>query len=181
MKYLGDQPFADVYKIQGLRGIYVASQIINIADPTTISRIEPKNLKSLITFDQGAIWTPIKGMMIIFIWWRKKLFFTSFFFLLSILGPKTDEEGRNFTECVGSPVYRCNLHLSQQLSSKFPSTRSIPITSSKSAIGIVMGSGNMGQTLKQKNNVFVSADAGLSWHQVLKGSYYFNLGKNGIV
>ena len=100
------------------------------------------------------------------------------FFLPSILGPKTDEEGRNFTECIGSPVYRCNLHLSQQLSSKFPSTRSIPITSSKSAIGIVMGSGNMGHSLKQKNNVFVSADAGLSWHQVLKGSYYFNLGKN---
>ena len=29
----GDKPFADVYKIQGLRGIYVASQIINTADP----------------------------------------------------------------------------------------------------------------------------------------------------
>jgi hypothetical protein len=49
--------------------------------------------------------------------------------------------------------------------------------SSKSAIGMVVGSGNMGQTLKQRNNVFVSADAGLSWHQVLKGSYYFNMGK----
>ena len=58
---LGDQPFADVYKIKGLRGIYVASQIINIADPTTITRIEPANLKSLITFDQGGMWIPIKG------------------------------------------------------------------------------------------------------------------------
>ena len=59
--FLGDQPFADVYKIQGLRGIYVASQIINIADPTTITRIEPANLKSLISFDQGGMWIPIKG------------------------------------------------------------------------------------------------------------------------
>ena len=37
----------------------------------------------------------------------------------------------------------------------------------------------MGQTLSQKNNVFVSADAGLSWHQVLKGSYFYNLGDHG--
>ena len=42
-----------------------------------------------------------------------------------------------------------------------------------------MASGNMGQTLTQKNNVFVSADAGLSWHQVLKGSYFYNLGDHG--
>ena len=33
--------------------------------------------------------------------------------------------------------------------------------------------------MTQKNNVFVSADAGLSWHQVLKGSYYFNIGDHG--
>merc|ERR1719192_1636370 len=37
----------------------------------------------------------------------------------------------------------------------------------------------MGQSLKQKNNVFVSADAGLSWHQILKGSHYFNMGDHG--
>ena len=59
--FVGDQPFADVYKIQGLRGIYVASQIVNTQNPTTINRIEPKDLKSLITFDQGAKWVPIYG------------------------------------------------------------------------------------------------------------------------
>ena len=99
-------------------------------------------------FILGALWTPVKG-------------------------PKTDDEGKDFLECQNTSHYTCNLHLSQQLSSKYPSTRSIPILSSKSAIGIVMGSGNMGQNLREKNNVFVSADAGLSWHQVLKGSYYF--------
>ncbi len=148
-----DKPFADVYKVQGLRGIYIASQIVNGED-SNLRNIEPANLKSLITFDQGAIWTPIKG-------------------------PKTDEEGRNFTECLGDLSYRCNLHLSQQLSQKFPSTRSIPILSSSSAIGIVMGSGSMGKTLMQKTNVLVSADAGLSWHQVLKGSYFYNMGDHG--
>jgi hypothetical protein len=65
--FSGDQPFADVYKIQGLRGIYVASQIINIADPTTITRIEPANLKSLISFDQGGMWIPIKGTYLLYL------------------------------------------------------------------------------------------------------------------
>lgn len=37
----------------------------------------------------------------------------------------------------------------------------------------------MGTNLRQHNNVFVSADAGLSWHQVLKGAYYFNMGDHG--
>ena len=41
----------------------MASQIINIADPTTITRIEPANLKSLISFDQGGRWIPIKGRL----------------------------------------------------------------------------------------------------------------------
>ena len=75
--------------------------------------------------------------------------------------------------------YECKLHLSQKLSTKFPSTRSIPIMSSSSAIGVIIASGNMGKTLAIKNNVFVSADAGLSWHQILKGSHYFNMGDHG--
>ena len=44
---IGDQPFADVYKIQGLRGIYVASQIINIADPKTIRQTHSQDLLEL--------------------------------------------------------------------------------------------------------------------------------------
>ena len=177
----GDKPFADVYKVDGLRGIYIASQIIESAVLTTngtpnLRSISPNDLRSLITFDGGefclsffpksavcllifffplgAIWTPIKG-------------------------PKTDEEGRNFTSCKNIRGYQCKLHLSQQLSTKYPSTRSIPIKSSSSAIGVIIASGNMGKTLGIKNNVFVSADAGLSWHQILKGSHYFNMGDHG--
>lgn len=156
----GDKPFADVYKIQGLRGIYIASQIKHSLDEDSIlpRQIQPEDLVSLITFNQGALWTPIKG-------------------------PSTDEEGRNITDCWGPEGLKtrihCSLHLSQQLSMKFPSSRSIPIMSSENAVGVVIGSGNMGINLKQRSNVFISADAGLSWHQVLKGSYYFNIGDHG--
>ena len=76
----GDKPFADVYKIDGLRGIYIASQIIDSANPSTLRSIHPKDLRSLITFDQGGIWTPIQG-------------------------PKTDEQGRKFDDCA-IPNYR---------------------------------------------------------------------------
>lgn len=51
----------------------MASQIINIADPTTITRIEPANLKSLITFDQGGMWIPIKGRFELLIYSQRDL------------------------------------------------------------------------------------------------------------
>lgn len=145
----GDEPFVDVYRVQGLRGIYIASQISESS--MNHDQIQPDDLVSLITFDQGAQWSPI-------------------------MGPDTDEEGYKFPNCENES---CSLHVSQQLSKRFPSTRSIPILSSPSAIGIVMATGNMGRNLSHRSDVFLSADAGLSWHQVLKGSYYFNLGDHG--
>ena len=134
----GDQSFADVYRVEGLRGIYVASQIANSS--MAKESIQPADLVSLITFDQGGMWSKING-------------------------PETDEEGFKFPSC--SNQHGCSLHLSQQLSKKFPTTRSIPILSSKSAPGIVMATGNMGMRLHHRSDVFISADAGLSWHQVL--------------
>jgi hypothetical protein len=37
---------------------------------------------------------------------------------------------------------------------------------SPSAVGVIIGTGNVGKHLKQRSNVFLSADAGVSWHQV---------------
>lgn len=133
------QPFADVYKVQGMRGIYIASQIIS-DDAAKMGQIQPNDLVSLITFNQGGEWSPINS-------------------------PQTDDEGNPFPGCGKSKT--CSLHLAQQLSKKLPSSRSIPIASSESAIGIVMGSGNVGDSLKRRSDVFLSADAGLSWREVI--------------
>ena len=65
------------------------------------------------------------------------------------------------------------------LSRKYPTTRSIPVLSSDSSPGVILASANVGQTLQYKTNVFLSADAGISWHQVLQGNYYCNLGDHG--
>ena len=91
-------------------------------------------------FDQGAIWTAIRP-------------------------PSQDAEGHPLP-CDVRTNSKCSLQLTQQLSRKYPSTRSNPILSFKSAVGIVLGTGNVGTSLAQKSNVFLSADAGLSWHQV---------------
>ena len=154
----GDKPFADVYNVQGLRGVYIANQIKEAyynenkekGSPTAIT---PENLMSKITFNQGGEWR-------------------------EVLPPKYDEEGHELP-CNRDTNSKCSLHITQHLSKKYPSTRSIPILSSKSAIGIVMATGNVGTSLAKKSNVYMSADAGLSWHQVLKGSYYFNVGDHG--
>ena len=47
-----------MYKISGLRGVYIASQL---EAGTQESSIRPSNLTTKITFDGGAEWTPIEG------------------------------------------------------------------------------------------------------------------------
>ena len=147
----GDQPFADVYKIKGLRGIYIANQLTKDAlkNPAAgAAQIGPEDLESVISFDQGALWTPIR--------------------------PPTHDEDGNAMSCDYSTNRECSLHLTQQLSRKYPSTRSNPILSYQSAVGVVLGTGNVGTSLGQKSNVFLSADAGLTWHQVSTNTSIYN-------
>jgi len=141
--------FADFYKIGGLHGIYLASQL---APGVEEKYIRPNNLTTVITFDAGGTWNPIKG-------------------------PKSDNRGHPILGCYQDS--NCSLHIAQQMSRKFPATRTIPILTTQAAPGVVLATGNMGKSLKTKTNVFLSADAGLSWHQVLQGNYYYNIGDHG--
>jgi len=144
-----EENFADFYKIAGLRGVYIASQL---ADGISEENIRPSNLTTLITFDSGAEWNTIQG-------------------------PKTDHQGNPILGCYQD--LSCSLHIALLLSRKYPTTRSIPVLTSSAAPGVVLASGNMGHNLQYKTSVFLSADAGLSWHQVLQGNYYYNIGDHG--
>lgn len=141
--------FADFYKIAGLRGVYIASQL---PEGVSESSIQPNNLTTLITFDAGAEWSKIQG-------------------------PQTDHQGHPILGCYQDSS--CSLHIALLLSRKYPTTRSIPVLTSSAAPGVVLASGNMGHNLQYKTSVFLSADAGLSWHQVLQGNYYYNIGDHG--
>lgn len=104
---------------------------------------------SLITFDHGATWNPLKP-------------------------PSANHEGF-YIHCTKD----CSLHLSQRFSQLYPVTRSVSIMSSKSAPGIIMATGVIGPNLKGHPALYVSRDAGLTWKQVLKDYYFFNMGDHG--
>ncbi|XP_052741999.1 sortilin-related receptor isoform X1 [Bicyclus anynana] len=51
-----EDPFTDLYRVEGLKGIYIASKVNH---KSQVSNIEPEHLVSLITFDHGVTWSPI--------------------------------------------------------------------------------------------------------------------------
>ncbi|KFB41707.1 hypothetical protein ZHAS_00009339 [Anopheles sinensis] len=53
-----DTAFTDVYRVEGLRGIYIASKMNRVPVAETIT---PDYLVSVITFDHGNTWRPIKA------------------------------------------------------------------------------------------------------------------------
>jgi hypothetical protein len=53
-----DESFADLTKVQGLRGIYIASQIM--LSPG-LSRVGPEHISTLITFDRGGEWKRLEA------------------------------------------------------------------------------------------------------------------------
>lgn len=145
-----DEAFTDLYKVEGLRGIYIASRISN--PPLSIkvySTIGPENLGSVITFDHGSTWRPITA-------------------------PTVDYEGQ-LINCTKS----CSLHLSQKFSQLYPVTRSVSIMSSKSAPGVIMATGVVGKSLKGHPCVFLSRDGGQTFKQILRDYYFFNYGDHG--
>jgi hypothetical protein len=52
--------FADLTKVQGLHGIYIASQITL---PAGFIRIGPEHISTLITFDRGGEWKHLEAPM----------------------------------------------------------------------------------------------------------------------
>ncbi|EZA49376.1 Sortilin-related receptor [Ooceraea biroi] len=143
---VADEAFTDLYKVEGLRGIYIASRVKSTSKSGTIG---PEHLESLITFDHGVTWNSIKA-------------------------PTANHEGF-YIHCGKD----CSLHLSQRFSQLYPVTRSVTIMSSKSAPGIIMATGVIGTSLKGHPALYVSRDAGLTWKQVLKDYYFFNMGDHG--
>ena len=48
-RFYEDESFADIHKVEGMRGVFIASQLIN----KTLAR---DHQRSLITFDKGGEW-----------------------------------------------------------------------------------------------------------------------------
>lgn len=55
---VADESFSELYKVEGLRGIYIASQV---QGTPKLSTIGPEHLLSLMTYDHGVTWSRIKA------------------------------------------------------------------------------------------------------------------------
>lgn len=112
-----------------------------------------KKLRSLITHNDGAQWAPLQA-------------------------PQKDAEGHNY-ECDTSDTKECSLHLHSYTERADPRAT----FSSPSAIGLMMGVGNVGKNLVRKGDAdtFITRDGGLRWHSVMKGRFMWEYGDQGSI
>ncbi|XP_063907736.1 sortilin-related receptor-like isoform X3 [Zophobas morio] len=145
-----ENAFVDVYKVEGLSGIYIASQVV--PNPELYNNnVSLWNLRSYITFDHGHTWRLIQA-------------------------PERDVDGHPIPCSVNT---NCSLHLNLEFNQRYSGNRSTSILSSKSVPGLIIATGVLGKSLDGHRGVYVSNDAGLTWRQVLNDSYLFNMGDHG--
>uniref|UniRef100_A0A1Y1JYN2 Sortilin-related receptor n=1 Tax=Photinus pyralis TaxID=7054 RepID=A0A1Y1JYN2_PHOPY len=140
-----DDVFADVYKVKGVNGVYIASQL------TVRNDLDLAHVVTLITYDHGGSWRCLNA-------------------------PVYDSEGNRIERPLSE---NCSLHLHQHFSHIHPDMRLQNIVSSEFAPGIVMTTGVIGRSLKGHSKVFISTDAGLTWHETLKSAHLFQIGNYG--
>ena len=71
----------------------------------------------------------------------------------------------------------CSLHLHSVSSTNYG-----PFYSSENAIGMIIGTGNVGAYLSNRAdevNTYLSRDGGLKWFEVKKGSHIYEIGDHG--
>jgi len=74
---------------------------------------------------------------------------------------------------------RCSLHLHSYTERRNPRDS----FSSPSAIGLMMGVGNVGEYLPPylEGDTFLTRDAGVTWIEVMKGAYMYEFGNQGSI
>ncbi|MCJ1355851.1 MAG: vacuolar protein sorting/targeting protein PEP1 [Icmadophila ericetorum] len=112
-----------------------------------------KKLKTMITHNDGGEWAPLRA-------------------------PDTDVDGKKYGCNVKEPE-ECSLHLHGFTERKDPRNA----YSSPSAIGLMMGVGNVGDFLTEKvdANTFITRDGGLTWNEVMTGNYMWDYGDQGSI
>ena len=113
----------------------------------------PKRLRTVITHNDGATWNPLQA-------------------------PAKDAEGRPFN-CDVSNVERCSLNIHSYTERRDPRST----FSSPTAIGLMMGVGNVGESLngKEDADTFMTTDGGITWNSVKKGNYMWRYGDQGSI
>lgn len=109
------------------------------------------DIMSLITFDLGNKWSQIRA-------------------------PSLDSFGQ---QVVCNITQNCSLHLVQKYLSLNSNVK--PILTRDSSVGFVLATGVLGPSLKGKQNIYLSIDAGTTWRQILSGNYLYAFGDFGAI
>lgn len=112
-----------------------------------------KRLRTVITHNDGATWGPLQA-------------------------PAKDADGRPF-DCDVSKPERCSLNLHSYTERRDPRST----FSSPTAVGIMMGIGNVAESLygKEDADTFMTTDGGITWKSVKKGGYMWRYGDQGSI
>lgn len=128
--------------------------VINtVANPEEARRGSRKVLKSMITHNDGADWDFLQP-------------------------PGVDSEGKKYS-CSGKSLKECSLHI-HGYTERADSRDTL---SSGSAIGMMIGVGNVGDKLDAylDGNTFLTRDGGITWKEVKKGVYQWEYGDQGSI
>ncbi|KAA8644881.1 vacuolar protein sorting/targeting protein PEP1 [Aspergillus tanneri] len=149
-----DKGFADFEKMQGLEGVAIVNVVSNADAVSKGSAM--KKLKTMITHNDGAQW-------------------------MFLPPPARDADGNEFNCSVtdGKGTDDCSLHLHGYTERKDERDT----FSSGSAIGLMMGVGNVGDHLAGGDEVdtFITKDGGITWKSAKKGRFMWEYGDSGSV
>jgi len=145
-----DFGYVDYERIYGVEGIGLANIVSNAQDVE--GRGQKKKLKTLITFDDGSSWAPIKP-------------------------PSEDSEGKRIP-CDTSDSENCSLHFhSVTTPHNYGRIFSSPAPGFVMGVGSV-GESLWGY---KESDTFLSTDGGLTWRMVSKGAHKYEFGDLGSI
>lgn len=142
--------FVDYERVYGIEGIGIANVVMNAADVE--GRGEPKQLKSLITFDDGSSWQPLRA-------------------------PEVDSGGARVS-CKPDDVDTCSLHLHSVTNThNFGRIFSSPAPGFVMGVGSIGNS----LLPYEESDTFLSTDGGITWKMIRRDAYKYEFGDSGSI
>ncbi|KAH8994731.1 Oligoxyloglucan reducing end-specific cellobiohydrolase [Lactarius hatsudake] len=140
--------FIDYETLYGVDGVGLANIVANAQDVE--GRDIPKELKTLITFDDGSSWSPLRP-------------------------PSEDSEGHRIS-CNPSDADSCSLHLhSVTIPHNFGRIFSSPAPGFVMGVGSIGGA----LRTYEESDTFLSTDAGVTWSMVRRDAHKYEFGDQG--
>ncbi|KAJ7281966.1 vacuolar protein sorting/targeting protein 10 [Mycena rebaudengoi] len=142
--------FVDYERIYGLEGIGIANVVLNAADVE--GRGEPKQLKSLITFDDGSNWGTLRA-------------------------PARDSDGKK-VHCDPDDKEKCSLHLHSVTT---PRNFGRIFSSPAPGFVMGVGSIGHTLLPYEESDTFLSTDGGVTWNMARFEAHKYEFGDSGSI